>query len=144
MLIQEYNPTITRPEQFQITGQNHSNYYGAQLRDVQPGHVVLEISYHPSITQRDGNFHPGTVTNIIDAACTQAAQTLTDSGVVLRTVAYKVDILERTRGEKLIIHGRVLRSGRNVTMCHGEALVVQNGQEQLFATMLITMMVEDA
>jgi len=55
------------------------------------------------------------------------------------TVEFKIDLLARAAGERLVAHGRVVRSGRSLTVCRGDAVAVSDGREKHVATMTATM-----
>lgn len=112
---------------------------GAALTKIAPGEVVIEFSHDTSLTQQHGYVHAGVVTTVVDSACGYAAYTLmaTDSEVL--TIEYKVNFMYPARGERFKGIGRVLRSGRTVTVCSGDVVAVENGKEKVVATMLATM-----
>jgi acyl-coenzyme A thioesterase PaaI-like protein len=55
-------------------------------------------------------------------------------------VEYKVNFLAPAVGEEARARGRVTRAGRTLTVCSGEVLMRADGEEQVVATMLATMM----
>jgi acyl-coenzyme A thioesterase PaaI-like protein len=57
------------------------------------------------------------------------------------TIEYKVNFLAPAAGERFVARGRVTKPGRNVTVCTGDVVAIQEGRETLIATMLTTMMV---
>jgi acyl-coenzyme A thioesterase PaaI-like protein len=56
------------------------------------------------------------------------------------TIEYKMNFLAPAKGEKIAGIGRVIRAGRSITVCSGEAWAYDNGQEHLIAIMQATMM----
>jgi acyl-coenzyme A thioesterase PaaI-like protein len=50
-----------------------------------------------------------------------------------------VNLLAPARGERLVARGRVVKAGRTLTVCQGEAAVVRDGAEHVVAVMLATM-----
>jgi acyl-coenzyme A thioesterase PaaI-like protein len=40
----------------------------------------------------------------------------------------------------MIARGRVTKSGRNISICHGDVYAISDNQEKLIVTMLSTMM----
>jgi uncharacterized protein (TIGR00369 family) len=111
---------------------------GARMLTVAPGVVEIEIPYHPGLTQQDGYLHAGIVTTIADSACGYAAYTLLPADVAVLTVEFKVNLLAPAKGERFVARGRVLRSGRTLTVCQAD--VVAYPSEQTVATMLGTIM----
>jgi len=112
---------------------------GAALTKIAPGEVVIEFSYDMSLTQQHGYVHAGVVTTVVDSACGYAAYTLMAPDSEVLTIEYKVNFMYPARGERFKGIGRVLRSGRTVTVCSGDVVAVENGKEKVVATMLATM-----
>ena len=100
---------------------------------------MIEFSYDTSLTQQHGYVHAGVVTTVVDSACGYAAYTLMASDSEVLTIEYKVNFMYPARGERFKGIGRVLRSGRTVTVCSGDVVAVENGKEKVVATMLATM-----
>lgn len=113
---------------------------GARLTRVSAGEVEIELAFREDLTQQQGYLHAGVVTSIADSACGYAAMSLTPPGADILSVEYKINLLSPARGERMIARGRVIRSGRNLTVCLGEVVAVSDGQEKAVATMLATMM----
>lgn len=111
---------------------------GARMLTVAPGLVEIELPYHPGLTQQDGYLHAGMVTTIADSACGYAAYGLLATDVAVLTVEFKVNLLAPAKGERFVARGRVLRSGRTLTVCQAD--VVAYPSEQTVATMLGTIM----
>ena len=113
---------------------------GASLTRVAPGEVEIELPFRGDLTQQHGFLHAGIVTTIVDSACGYAALSLmpSDSGVL--SIEYKVNFVSPAVGARMIARGRVIRSGRTVTVCAGDVFAVADGKEKLVATMLATMM----
>jgi acyl-coenzyme A thioesterase PaaI-like protein len=61
-----------------------------------------------------------------------------DSGVL--SIEFKVNFLSPAVGDKFLGIGRVIKAGRNITVCSGEVLSFVNGTEKLIAAMQATMM----
>jgi uncharacterized protein (TIGR00369 family) len=114
--------------------------FGARLTRVSAGEVEIELPFRADLTQQHGYLHAGVVTSIVDSACGYAAMSLTPAGADVLSVEYKINLFSPARGERMIARGRVVRSGRNLTVCLGEVLAVSDGQEKSVATMLATMM----
>jgi len=53
-------------------------------------------------------------------------------------VACKVNFLAPARGTRLVARGRVLRSGRTISVCSKDVVAVNDGHEMPVATMLAT------
>ncbi|MCY4535692.1 MAG: PaaI family thioesterase, partial [Bryobacterales bacterium] len=55
------------------------------------------------------------------------------------TVEYKINFMAPAAGERLIARGQVLRPGRKLTVCSGEAVVIVDGKEKPVAALMATM-----
>jgi uncharacterized protein (TIGR00369 family) len=119
--------------------QNVMKTIGAILSRVAPGEVVIELSYDASLTQQHGYLHAGIVTTVVDSACGYAAYTLMAPDSEVLTIEYKVNFMAPARGERFKGIGKVLRSGRTITVCSGDVVANENGKEEVVATMLATM-----
>jgi uncharacterized protein (TIGR00369 family) len=113
---------------------------GAAMTRVAPGTVEIQLPFRPDLTQQNGFLHAGIVTTILDSACGYAAYSLMPAGVNVLTVEYKVNLLAPAAGALFAARGRVLRPGRTITACAGDVVAIEDGREQLIATMLATMM----
>ena len=112
---------------------------GAEMTHVEPGVVEITLPTRVDLTQQHGFIHAGIVTTIVDSACGYAALTLAPAGSDVLTIEYKVNFMEPANGERLIARGRVLRSGRTITVCAGDVSALREGRERPIATMLATM-----
>jgi uncharacterized protein (TIGR00369 family) len=112
---------------------------GAKLVKVLPGEVHIEFSYSESLTQQHGYIHAGIVTTVVDSACGYAAYTLMPAESEVLTIEYKVNFLSPAKGDGFKGIGKVLRPGRNITVCSGDVIAVDKGKEKIVATMLATM-----
>ena len=113
---------------------------GAEMTKVVPGEIHIEMPFSQAFTQQHGYIHAGIITSIIDSACGYAAYTLMPANSGVLTVEYKVNFLRPASGEKFVGIGRVIKPGRNLTVCLGEALAYEKGEGKLIATMQATMM----
>ena len=112
---------------------------GARMTRVAPGEVDVELQFRHDLTQQNGFLHAGAVTAVVDTACGFAAQTLMAPGADVLSVEFKVNLLAPAIGERFIARGRVLRSGRTLTVCTGDLHAVREGKEAHVATMVATM-----
>ena len=113
---------------------------GARLLRVAPGETEIELPFREDLTQQHGFLHAGIVTTVVDSACGYAAFSLMPAGAGVLSVEFKVNLLAPALGESLIARARVVRAGRTITVCLGEAFARREGGETLVATMLGTMM----
>lgn len=113
-------------------------HLGAELTRVDPGAVDIEVPFS-GLTQQQGFFHGGVTTAILDTACGYSALALMPAGSEVLSVEFKVNLLAPARGEALVARGRVLRSGRTITVCQGDAFATTPDSELHCATMTATM-----
>ena len=113
---------------------------GALIGKVEPGEVEIEMPYRADFTQQNGFVHGGIVTAIVDSACGYAALSLSAPGTSVLTVEYKVNFVAPAKGERLLARGEVVRPGSTVTVCKGDVVAYDGGDEKLVASMLTTMM----
>lgn len=113
---------------------------GASLERVEPGAVEIHVPFRVELTQQHGFLHAGAVSSVLDSACGYAALSLMAEGVGVLSVEFKTNMMAPARGEVLIARGRVVRSGRTITVCAGEAAMLTDGTETPVATMLATIM----
>ena len=104
-----------------------------------PGEVVIEFSYDQSLTQQNGYIHAGVVTTVVDSACGYAAYTLMPADSDVLTIEYKVNFMAPAKGETFRSIGKVIRSGRTITVCTGDVVAIEDGKETVVATMQATM-----
>ncbi|MCA1614592.1 MAG: PaaI family thioesterase [Acidobacteria bacterium] len=114
---------------------------GMRLLRVAPGEVEIGLDFRGEFTQQHGYLHAGVVTAAVDTACGYAALTLTDAGSEVLSVEFKLNLLSPAAGERFVARARVVRAGRNITVCAGDVFALRGGgEEKLVATMLATMM----
>ena len=113
---------------------------GAQLTVVEPGCVEIRLPYRVDLTQQHGFLHGGIVGMILDSACGFAAFSLMPAHAGVLTVEYKINFVAPAKGEAIVAQGRVVKTGRTLTVCWGEAYAESEGQSKLVATMVGTMM----
>ena len=113
---------------------------GAVINRVAPGEVEIEMPYRADLAQQHGFIHGGIVTAIVDSACGYAAFSLSAPETAVLTVEYKVNFVAPAKGNLLLARGEVVRSGSTVTVCKGDVLAYDGGEEKLVACMLTTMM----
>lgn len=114
---------------------------GAVIGKVEAGSVEIEMPYRADLAQQHGFIHGGIVTAIVDSACGYAAFSLCAPDTSILTVEYKVNFVAPAKGERLLARGQVVRPGATVSVCKGDVLAYENGQETLVATILTTMMI---
>jgi uncharacterized protein (TIGR00369 family) len=112
---------------------------GAELVHVAAGEVDIALPFSERLTQQDGYLHAGVVAGAADSACGYAALTTMDIRAEVLTVEFKINLLAPAAGERLVARGRVLRAGRTLTICRGDAVTISGGRETHVATLTATM-----
>lgn len=112
---------------------------GASLDKVAPGEVRIRLPHSETHTQQHGYVHAGAITSIVDSACGYAALTLMAPDLEVVTVEFKVNFLAPAKGDSFLAVGKVVRPGRSITVCSGEAFAVTGGARKAVALMQATM-----
>ena len=110
---------------------------GAKLLSIEKGIVKIECPWHQSLTQQHGYFHAGVLTSIVDVACGYAAHSMMPEGSDVLSVEFKTNFLKVAKTDKIVAHGKVVKSGKTLTFCEGK--VTDESEKILFATMQATM-----
>jgi uncharacterized protein (TIGR00369 family) len=113
---------------------------GATLTHVEAGAVEITLPYRIDLTQQHGFIHAGIVATILDSACGYAAFSRMPPEMAVLTVEYKINLLRPAKGDRLIARARVVRAGKTLTVCAGDAFAETDGVETVVATMLATVM----
>jgi len=114
-------------------------HLGAELVRVDPGAVEIRLPYRPEVGQQHGFFHGGIVATIGDSAGGYAGYSLMPAGSSVLTVEYKINMVAPAKGDLLVARGRVIKSGRTLTVCAVEVFAVDAGRETLCAAMQQTL-----
>jgi uncharacterized protein (TIGR00369 family) len=120
--------------------QKAMSFIGARLSRVEPGLVEIELPFRDELTQQHGFFHGGITSTIADSAGGYAAFSLFPADSSVLTVEYKINLLAPAAGEMLVATGRVLKTGRTITVCELEVAGVTAGVRKTCAWGLQTMM----
>ena len=112
---------------------------GAELTTVLPGQIEIILPFRSDLTQQHGYIHAAAVAAIADSACGYAALTLMEPAQEVLSVEFKVNLLAPAVGERFVAVGRVLRSGRTLSVCAADVQAMQSGSGKLIAAMQATM-----
>jgi uncharacterized protein (TIGR00369 family) len=113
---------------------------GVALIQVDPGRVELELAFDPELTQQHGFMHAGIIATALDSACGYAAFSLMPADAGVLTVEYKINFLAPAAADRFRLVGSVVKSGRTLFVCNGEALGERSAKQVLIATMTSTVM----
>lgn len=111
---------------------------GASLTLVEPGRVHIAFPRADRFTQQNGFVHAGAIASVADSACGYAAFTLALADTDVLAVEFKINFLTPARATAFEARARVVRSGKTLSTCFAEVFGVQNGDEELVATMMST------
>jgi uncharacterized protein (TIGR00369 family) len=117
------------------------NTLNASLDKVQSGIVQISSEYNEGLSQQHNFFHAGVMTSIVDSACGYAALTLMPVDKEVLSVEFKVNFLKPAVTKKIIAIGKVIQSGKTLTVCEGN--VYDETGEILIARMTATMIAID-
>lgn len=109
------------------------HFLGATMTIVEAGHVEIELPYRPELAQQHGYFHAGIVGTIADSAGGYAAYSMMPADSSVLSVEYKINMVDPADGDRLRATGRVLKSGRTLTVCELRVYVTKNGAEKTCA-----------
>jgi len=112
---------------------------GAELVKVEAGEIDIKLPFRADLAQQDGFLHAGIATTIVDSACGYAAYSLMPAATRVLSVEFKVNFLSPAVGEYFIAEGRIVKSGKTLTVARGDVFAFQKESKKLIATMLATM-----
>ena len=110
---------------------------GVEVIAVEPGRVEMSLRHDDRFTQQHGFLHAGAVASVLDTACGYAAYSVMSPEAAVLTATYTVNLLAPAAGERFAITGEVIRAGRTLVVCRGEAFA--DGDKRPFAVMQATM-----
>lgn len=134
------NPHFEQTVRASFAAQPLMSTIGARITRVAAGEVEIRMPFRPDLTQQHGFLHAGVVASALDSACGYAAFTLMPEGAGVLSVEFKTNLLAPARGEELIARAHVVRAGRTITVCQGEAAMLADGAETPVAMMTATIM----
>ena len=87
---------------------------GFTLKDVEPGHAVIEMEADERHANPMGTVHGGVLCDIADAAMGMAYAATLGDGETFTTLELKINFLKPVWSGKLAAEGRVVKGGRTV------------------------------
>jgi uncharacterized protein (TIGR00369 family) len=94
---------------------------GAELVSVERGQVELALPHDERFTQQHGFVHAGAVAAVLDSACGYAAFSVMPPEAAVLTASYTINLLAPAVGERFRMTGTVVRAGRTLVVCRGDA-----------------------
>jgi len=114
---------------------------GVEITRIAPGEIELTMPYEAAFTQQHGFIHAGIMATVLDSACGYAAFSLMPADAAVLTVEFKTNLLAPAKGERFLFRAHVVKPGRTLTVCDGQAFAIENdADERLVATMNGTLM----
>ena len=110
---------------------------GVEVIAVEPGRVEMSLRHDDRFTQQHGFLHAGAVASVLDTACGYAAYSVMPPEASVLTATYTINLLAPAAGERFAITGEVVRAGRTLVVCRGEAFA--DAGQRPFAVMQATM-----
>ena len=132
------DPEFERRVRDSFVRQRFMTTLGATLDLVRAGEVHIAFAHREDLTQQHGYLHAGVLASVADSACGYAALSMMEPGTGVLSVEFKINMLAPAAGTRFIAIGRVVRSGRTITVCSGE--VRAEGGTSPVALMQATMM----
>src|SRR5580692_12809564 len=110
---------------------------GVELTTIERGRVELAVRHDDRFTQQHGFLHAGAVAAVLDTACGYAAFSVMPPDAAVLTATYTINLLAPAAGQRFVMSGEVVRAGRTLVVCRGEAFA--DGSQRPFAVMQATM-----
>lgn len=101
-------------------------HLGASMHLARRGLVVVRLPFRAELAQQHGYFHAGGTAAIADTAGGYAGFTLFPENSTVLTVEFKINLLNPAQGDFLEAAGRVIKSGRTLTVCQLEVFSVMS------------------
>ncbi len=136
-----YNETVPEYEKIVLDSfrrQAFINYIGAEILRILPGFCTLQVKYRDELTHDPLCFHPGVIGALAESGGEFAALTILPADSSLVTTEYKLNLLAPAQGDMLVVHGKVVKSGKKMTVCTSEIYVRKDRCPNLCGIALMT------
>jgi uncharacterized protein (TIGR00369 family) len=110
---------------------------GVEVITVEPGRVEMLLQHDDRFTQQHGFMHAGAVSAVLDTACGFAAYSVMPANAAVLTASFTINLLAPAAGQRFTMTGEVIRAGRTLVVCRGEAFAGED--KRPFAVMQATM-----
>jgi uncharacterized protein (TIGR00369 family) len=110
---------------------------GVEVTTVEPGRVEMLLKHDDRFTQQHGFMHAGAVSAVLDTACGFAAYSVMPANAAVLTASFTINLLAPAAGQRFTMTGEVIRAGRTLVVCRGEAFADED--KRPFAVMQATM-----
>jgi uncharacterized protein (TIGR00369 family) len=141
MTFQPKDPNFADRVRASFARQRMMQTLGVEITRLAPGEIELAMPYEAAFTQQHGFIHAGIMATVMDSACGYAAFSLMPTDAAVLTVEFKTNLLAPAKGERFLFRAHVVKPGRTLTVCDGQAFALENlADERLVATMNGTLM----
>ena len=113
---------------------------GASIVRIDPGAVEIALVPGGAVSQQHGFVHAGAVAAIADSAAGYSALSLMPPGTGVLTTDFKINLVAPASGERIVARGRVVKSGRRLTLALCEVFAQTGRDEKLVAFLSATLM----
>ncbi|MEQ9405143.1 MAG: PaaI family thioesterase [Cyclobacteriaceae bacterium] len=119
-----------------FNSQTFMHHIGAELTAVEEGFIQIELPFDDRLLQQHGLFHGGVVATLADNAGGFAGHTLMDENQQPLSIEFKINLLNPSRGERLIARARVIKNGRRIKVCEVNIHAL-NGEKETHCALAI-------
>ncbi len=134
------NPDFDAAVRASFARQGAMRTLAAAITRLVPGECEITMPFAPGVAQQHGYFHGGVVGMLGDSAGGYAGLSLWPAGADVVTVEYKVNFVAPAKGAFLRATGRVLRTGRTLSVVQVAVVALDQGREVPCAFMQQTLM----
>ncbi len=114
---------------------------GIRLVTVSLGICETELDVEPRHLQQDGFVHAGVQATMADHTAGGAAATLIESGHIVLTAEFKINLLRAAKGERLTCRSKVLKPGSQLIVVESEVMCEDEGASKLVSKTTATIAV---
>ena len=121
-----------------FNGQRFMSFIGAELGAISEGSCEIVLPFVEDLTQQHGFFHGGVIATLADNAGGFAAYTLMSEDEQPLSVEFKISLLAKAVGDRLVARARVLKNGRRIKVCQSEVFSATGNDEKMCAVALVS------
>ena len=118
--------------------------YGAQIDISQTGSVTVRVPPKDFLLRTSGIFHGGVIAALADTAAGYAAVSCFPMDVRFLTVEFKINFLQKAKGDWLVAEANVVKAGNTLTVAGVDLFVLTEGMKTKVATALVTLIKQKA
>jgi uncharacterized protein (TIGR00369 family) len=114
---------------------------GIELVDVGAGRCETQLQLAQRHLQHHGYVHAGVQATLADHSAGAAASTLVRPDEQVLSIEFKLNLLRRARGQRLLCRATVLKAGRTVTVVESEVYADDGAGQSLVSKAVVTLAV---